>query len=187
MSSPLARSRTKNAIFYFASNTRACGKVKLFKLLYLLDFEHFRQTGRSVTGYEYEAWKFGPVPADLMEEWESPEDDLREFVAIRPELVINHVRETVVPLPGVEFDESDFTPRQGQIMAELAERYRDTMSGQLIDVTHAQNGAWDRVWAGGAGRQESSPYELALPDNFPHREAILDSAAEHKAFARAHA
>ena len=34
---------------YFASNTRHCGKAKLFKLLHLLDFTHFRETGRSVT------------------------------------------------------------------------------------------------------------------------------------------
>jgi len=40
------------------------GKTKLFKLLYLLDFHHFRETGRSVTGLEYRAWKHGPVPFD---------------------------------------------------------------------------------------------------------------------------
>jgi len=55
--------RLVQAIVYFAHHTRSLGKVKLFKLLYLLDFEHFRQTGRSVTGQEYRAWKMGPVPA----------------------------------------------------------------------------------------------------------------------------
>src|SRR3982074_1597293 len=45
----LSRNREKliNVIVFFASNTEHCGKVKLFKLLYLLDFAHFRQTGRS--------------------------------------------------------------------------------------------------------------------------------------------
>jgi uncharacterized phage-associated protein len=186
MSTSLSRNRTKNAIFYFASNTRACGKIKLFKLLYLLDFEHFRQTGRSVTGYEYEAWKFGPVPASLMEEWEALDDDLSQYVTIIPEQVIKFFRETVVPVPGAEFDDSDFTPRQMKIMSDLATEHRDTLSGRMIDVTHAQNGAWDRVWSGGEGRQEPIPYALALPENSPHRAAILESAAEHKAFERAH-
>ena len=46
----ISRNREKliNAIVYFAANTQHCGKVKLFKLLYLLDFAHFRETGRGV-------------------------------------------------------------------------------------------------------------------------------------------
>ena len=51
-----ARNRLVNAIVFFADNTKFCGKIKLFKLLYLLDFEHFRQTGKSVTGGDYQAW-----------------------------------------------------------------------------------------------------------------------------------
>ena len=63
-----SRQKLINAIVFFASNTQFCGKIKLFKLLYLMDFEHFGKTGKSVTGFEYEAWKFGPVPTALMEE-----------------------------------------------------------------------------------------------------------------------
>lgn len=48
-----------NAIIYFCTNTQVCMKTKLFKLLYLLDFEHFKVTGKSVTGLEYKAWKLG--------------------------------------------------------------------------------------------------------------------------------
>lgn len=59
------REKLINAIVFFAANTEHCGKIKLLKLLYLLDFEHFRQTGYSVTGMEYHAWKMGPVPTDL--------------------------------------------------------------------------------------------------------------------------
>ncbi|EQD63619.1 hypothetical protein B1B_06949, partial [mine drainage metagenome] len=54
------------------------------KLLYLLDFEHFRQTGYSVTGMEYHAWKMGPVPTDLFEEWEALEPDLAAAIDIKP-------------------------------------------------------------------------------------------------------
>ena len=42
------RGKMINAIIYFADHTRHLGKIELFKLLYLLDFEHFSQTGRSV-------------------------------------------------------------------------------------------------------------------------------------------
>jgi hypothetical protein len=49
------REKLIQAILYFALNTQHLGKTKLFKLLYLLDFDHFRHTGRSVTGMEYRA------------------------------------------------------------------------------------------------------------------------------------
>jgi uncharacterized phage-associated protein len=174
----LARSRIRNAIVFFAKNTEACGKIKLFKLLYMLDFEHFRQTGKSVTGFEYEAWKFGPVPVSLMQEWEDFEEDLREAVEIIPEKVIDYTRETVKAREGVEFDDIDFTTRQVAIMTQLAERFRTTRSPVMIDVTHAQNGAWDKVWADGLGAQEPIPYALAIPDDANDRSVILQLADE---------
>ncbi len=52
------RAKLLNSIIYFLSNTKSCGKTKLFKLLYYLDFMHFRETGRSVTNLDYYAWNF---------------------------------------------------------------------------------------------------------------------------------
>src|SRR5471030_2891987 len=78
------RSREKliNAIIYFADNTNSCGKTKLFKLLYFLDFEHFYQTGRSVTGMEYFAWRMGPVPVALYDEINVLSPDMAEKIEI---------------------------------------------------------------------------------------------------------
>ncbi len=98
------REKLINAILYFAHNTRYLGKIKLFKLLFLLDYEHFRQTGCSVTGLEYRAWKFGPVPVQVMQEWDDPEPDLAAAISIQLVKVIDYVRETVVPR--VPFDDS---------------------------------------------------------------------------------
>lgn len=80
----IARSRQKliQAAVYFASNTQGCGKVKLFKLLYLLDFAHFRETGWSVTGLDYVAWKLGPVPVELAQEWDQLDPDIAASIEI---------------------------------------------------------------------------------------------------------
>ena len=147
-------------------------------MLYLLDFEHFRQTGKSVTGFEYQAWKFGPVPIDLMEEWEEMSDDLAGVVHIAPEKVIDHTRQTVKLNKGIKFDGDDFTPRQMKIMTGLVARYRDTFSPAMIDVTHEQNGAWDKVWQDGQGAHQVIPYQLAVGDDLPERTDILAVAAE---------
>lgn len=86
------RDKLINAILFFGKETKNCGKTKLFKLLYFLDFEHFKQTGRSVTGLEYHAWKMGPVPVTLYDEFNSPSLDLKKSINIKtPKLNLSKV------------------------------------------------------------------------------------------------
>lgn len=176
------REKLINAIVFFASNTQNCGKIKLFKLLYLLDFEHFRQTGKSVTGFEYQAWKFGPVPVDLMEEWEDLDDDMASAIHIVEEKVIDYERQTVKVNEGVTFNPEAFTPRQIRIMETFAAEFRDTYSPKMIDVTHAQNGAWDKIWQRGNGSHQVIPYALAVPDDDPNRGELIEIDAEQRMY-----
>lgn len=183
----ISRSRQKliNAIVYFAANTRYCGKVKLFKLLYLLDFAHFRETGKSVTGLEYLAWKMGPVPLDLVQEWDQPEPDFLDAIRICPEQVIDYTRELAKPI--VSFDDSLFTKRELRLMAGLAARFCDDLSKPLVNITHAERGPWDKIWDDGRGENHRIPYSLAIPDDDPNRDAILQAAREYEAIAEADA
>lgn len=178
------REKMINTIVFFANHTRHLGKIKLFKLLFLLDFEHFRQTGRSVTGLDYRAWKFGPVPVALEQEWEDPEPDMADAIRIEPERVIDFVRETVAAQAA--FDDSHFSQRELRLMAALATQYCDELSHRMIDVTHAENGAWARVWNSGEGFDQPIDYALSLAEDDPHRTAILDFAREHRAIVQSH-
>jgi uncharacterized phage-associated protein len=180
-----ARQKLINAIVFFAANTRYCGKVKLFKLLYLLDFAHFRETGRSVTGVEYLAWKMGPVPLELMQEWDQLEPDLAAAIDIQLERVIDFTRERAVPKAA--FDDSPFTKRELRLMEELAARFRDDFTQPLVNITHAERGPWDKIWDDGRGNNARIPYSLAVPDDDPNREAILQAARDYEAIAEADA
>lgn len=171
------REKLINAIIYFARQTQYLGKIKLFKLLYLLDFEHFRQTGQSVTGLTYSAWKYGPVPVALAQEWDELEPDLAAAIAIRPEQVIDYERQTIAPL--AEFNDSHFSKRELRIMAELVSQYGKEYSPKMIDVTHTENGAWIKVWNGGKGFNQRISYNLAIADDEPYRDAILEAAREY--------
>jgi uncharacterized phage-associated protein len=172
------RERLLQAVLFFASRVEALGKVKLFKLLYLFDFEHFRQTGRSATGLDHQAWKLGPVPVELMDDWEELAPDLAAVVRIEPERLYSFQRQSVRPQDGVQFDPDAFTPRQRRILEDLATRYREAMSEKMIDLTHEQNGAWDRVWRGGEGAHRPIPYELALDRDGVDGEALRELAQE---------
>lgn len=173
------REKLINAIIYFARHAKYLGKIKLFKLLYLLDFEHFRQTGQSVTGLAYSAWKYGPVPVALAQEWDELEPDLGAAITIRPEQVIDYERQTVVPM--AEFDDSHFSKRELRIMAELVNKYGEEYSPKMIDVTHVENGAWAKVWNDGKGFNQCISYDLAIADDDPYRDAILEAAEEYRA------
>jgi uncharacterized phage-associated protein len=177
------RQKLINAVVFFAEHTQFCGKVKLFKLLYLLDFAHFRETGRSVTGLDYRAWKMGPVPLELMQEWDQLEPDLAAAIDIQPEKVIDFIRERVVPK--ARFDDGQFTKRELRLMHELAAKYRDEMTKPLVSFTHAERGPWDKIWDDGRGNNERIPYSLAIADDDPNREAILQAAREYEAIAEA--
>ncbi|MEX0735142.1 MAG: Panacea domain-containing protein [Steroidobacteraceae bacterium] len=183
----ISRDREKlvNAIVFFARNTQYCGKTKLFKLLYLLDFHHFLETGRSVTGLEYHAWKNGPVPFSLVRQRDDLEGDLAVAVDIVPQRAINCDRQRVVP--EAAFDESHFTKRELRLMQELAHRHHDEMTKPLIGLTHEERAPWDKIWDGGRGNNERIPYALAVPDDDPNREAVLEAAREYQGLAAADA
>jgi len=176
------RNKLINAVVYFASNTAHCGKIKLIKLLYLLDFEHFRQTGRSVTGLDYRAWKLGPVPAAFFQEWEQWQPDFEAAIAIQPERVYDYDLLKVVPR--VDFDDSNFTPRELSLMQQLAERFRDEYSKPLVSFTHAEKGPWAKIWDSGRGFNAHIPYALAIPDTDEHAD-IVRAFADEQASTRA--
>ncbi len=70
-------------------------------------------------------------------------------------------------------------------MAELAARFRDEKSRPLINITHSERGPWDKIWDSGRGNNERIPYSLAVPDDDPNRDAILEAAREYEAIASA--
>lgn len=176
------RDRLINAIIFFAEKTKFCGKIELFNLLYMLDFEHFRQTGKSVTGSDYQAQRFGPAPSRLMEEWKAPGADLSSAISIVEEDVSDGVRQTVKVREGVRLNVENFTPRQLRIMDELSLRYGDVPSSVITADTQVKNGAWHKIWRDGAGEREPIPYALAIPDDAQDRHLILEIAQERKMY-----
>ncbi|OAD23239.1 XRE family [Candidatus Thiomargarita nelsonii] len=174
------REKLIQAIIFFSKETKWCGKTKLFKLLYLLDFEHFKQTGRSVTGMDYYAWEMGPVPVALAEEWENFKPDLKNQVNIKYEVLDyeTYIRQTLVAK--VDFDDTFFTRRERRLMSEIADRYRDHYASDMVDVTHAENGAWEKAWDNGKGYNQRIDYLLAVGD-VQEKQYVMRAAKEYTA------
>lgn len=174
-----SREKLLNAVAYFVQNTKPCGKTKLYKLLYFFDFQHYTETGRSVTGLEYYAWPKGPVPRALHEEIALPAQDFAAQFTVE-NLVLRNGNEMLKLTPTKPFDPSHFSKREVRILEALAKEFRTSTADQMIEATHVENLPWHQVYEKEGRRQELIPYELALRKG--DRDLAVGAIREHEEF-----
>ena len=153
--------KLKNAIIFFVRNTKHCGKTKLYKLLYFLDFEHYRDIGRNVTGLDYYAWPMGPVPKQLHEYLDEPEKHVGDFIQVAARRIGND-RSFIEITPKVEFDHRFFTIREMKLLGDLSKEYYSARAEDMVEATHLENMPWHSVYEKEGRRQALIPYEYAL-------------------------
>jgi uncharacterized phage-associated protein len=170
-----------NAITYFLNHTTICNKKKLFKLLYLLDFEHFEQIGRSVTGYNYFAWKMGPVPKELHIAMEANEGKFAEnFDVIKERDKGGYERIKLVNKK--PFDSKYFSRRELALLKDISLRFEMMTGQEMEDFTHRQGMPWHHVWVEEKKENAEIPYEYALNNlDSDERDTILVISEERKA------
>ena len=144
-------------LYIFSKHTKYCGKTKLFKLLYYLDFVHFKETGRSVTGRDYFAWQFGPAPSSLFEEMKNPPDDLKSAINILSRDLDNFQAFH----PRKPFDKKHFTKRELRILEQIAFIFKEADAKDMVDASHLPNEPWDKTIRS-KGKFAKIDYMLAL-------------------------
>ena len=164
------REKLINAVIYFTKNTEHCHKLKLMKLFYYLDFWHFKETGRSVTGLDYKAWRDGPVPPSLFYEIE-PENnpaDIKEYFFIEYEKFQNSSGQClrIKTKNKKKFNSEVFTKRELEILERVAYTFRNAKAQDMTDSTHLSNSPWSKT-KNEKGDSATIDYMLAL-DNEPN-------------------
>ncbi len=167
------RDKLINAILYFLKETSLCHKIKLYKLLYHLDFEHYAQTGRSVTGLNYYAWPKGPVPKELEDKKDL--DGKVEFKQKQNRHGNWHLEITAK----TAFDPTCFTKRELAILKDVSYRYALDSAEEMIESTHLPSQPWHLVYNEQGKKQQFIPYEYVLSQN-PLAEEIRIAATEHE-------
>jgi hypothetical protein len=152
------RTRLNELYLYIAQKTRdeghpGLGRIRIAKLLFLVDFGAYFRLGESVTGAHYVADELGPAPTE-------------ELLAIRDletqgrlEMQPGYDRQEI-PVALEPPDTDVFTPEQLEHIDRLIERYRDFTSAQLVDVAHEFPGwifAYNKI-----GPKSPVPYESAF-------------------------
>ena len=176
------REKLLNAMVYFANHTKFCGKTKLYKLLYFLDFTHFKETGRSVTGLEYFVWERGPAPRQLHNELDHPPTDLSNYIA-----TIKTNSAFVSIKAKKKFNGKYFTGREIKLLEQLCLIFKNAKADDMVEASHLPNQPWDTTKSK-KGMYASIDFFLAL-DNSPEsitkeeaKERILDRKQIESAF-----
>jgi uncharacterized phage-associated protein len=136
-----------NAIIYFVKNTRNCKKTKLFKLLYYLDFMHFKRFGLSVTGYNYITMPYGPVPEELLKQFEKNEfpDEFNKNFTIEKVTDEEDKQSFQINLKNKKPDLDWFTPNELTVLNEVVEIFKDAPAKDIVEATHFRNTPWDKT------------------------------------------
>lgn len=186
------REKLLNAIIYFLRETNHCHTLKLFKLLNFSDFEHFRQTGRTIFGLEYHALPKGPVPTELFEEIKrGGGKDMKaaiNLVEVKDDITDELKRRDLKPRGA--FDKKWFTPRELKVLARIAEFFRDLKAEDMSEFSHKNKKPWASIYDNGKGQGRVIPPELVFdaeplmhevpnidPEDLKYRKELLRDTA----------
>ena len=112
-------------------------KLKLNKLLFYSDFYSYSLYGQSITGLSYRAIDYGPVPTfydNLYTFFEN--ENLIESKWIKAP---NNSAKEVFITKG-KFDRSIFSENEILILEMIAEKFKDSSSWDLVDLSHTEKG-----------------------------------------------
>jgi uncharacterized phage-associated protein len=145
----LREHRILNAIKYFVLNTKNVGKVKLFKLLYYLDFMYMKKHGLSITLYDYYALPYGPVPLELYNQIEKkslPEyyNKHLTFQNISPNNESEYNKCNIV-VKDKNVDLDVFTPYEVEMLKEVAFIFEEATAKDMTEASHLKNQPWDKT------------------------------------------
>ena len=186
------RLKLMHACIFFTENCADVGRMKLYKLLFLLDFENYKELGRPVTGLHYNAWEMGPVPADFHNELqENLGADLA--IGLRPTRVTRRFDfedddeigyETEKLVPRIPFNENLFSPRELDLMTGFAKQYFNYSAKQMSTESHSTFGYWDEIWNQRNQHFAAIPYESVFDRKNTSRDQVMrEFANERKGFA----
>ena len=129
--------RAAQMVLFFAHQMPDLFKTKLNKLLFYADFLNFSRKGQSISGMEYRAIEFGPVPADYeklllrLSEDGRIELDQKEFSS-------GFYGETIKPKQNS--DSTFFEVGEQAILYEVAKRFSTMTAKQVVDISHQEEG-----------------------------------------------
>jgi len=148
----------QNTILFFAKNCKSStvGKVKLAKLLYYTDFDHYEKHLESITGAEYYNQDLGPVADDFY--FQLDKLHVCGIITITPKATpFEHDFELIES--NVDPNLDVFTKEELETLTIESKRWYSTSGNKMSDQSHKET-PWKITKKG-----EHVPLQLALHRN----------------------
>lgn len=167
---PLNIDKYKQALLFLlnsTANNTLLGKVKLFKLLYYLDFDHYQVFKTPITGDIYRKLPYGPVPANAQDVLSEMVDSGQVTISQR------RVRDYLqyVFTANAESDTDAFTSSEMEVLEQTTKKWANHTTNEIVAATHGE-APWRAVEMGA-----EIPYALA----FYRREIVEESDNDEEA------
>lgn len=147
----LSRSKMAEVVKFFISQLGGVFVTKMNKLLFYSDFLTYRRTGFGLTGLEYRAMQYGPVPDHYGEVYSRVDGvDMEDF--IYPNGTSGQLLQSS-SLP----DMSVFTETETEVLSEVCERFKNATSGEISEASHDEKG-----WKECSAQKSLIPYSYAF-------------------------
>jgi uncharacterized phage-associated protein len=115
-------------------------KTALNKLFFYADFYHFKRFGAGISGLQYRAIQWGPVPSQFDTLFNQAEE--KNVINLRYE-VWDGDKEMVIIEPSAEtsFKKELFTTEELSSLHAVLEKLKNLKTGKLVDISHREP-AW---------------------------------------------
>ena len=131
----LSLPRISHAIAYFEQHIGNLYKTKLNKLLFYADFLAYKHRGYSITGLQYRAIPFGPVPAEYGRLFVRLQDDGQVSVEERNGKDDQYLE---VYHPNITFDDSQFSEEEIGILQAVVDLFSGKNTGDMVRLSHEE-------------------------------------------------
>ena len=127
--------KIRQLIVFFSSSLKGVFETKLNKLLFYSDFLSYKSFGRGITGLQYKAITFGPVPLNYATIYENLKGLKKDVVDVG-----NGYFGSMIYTED-SFDNSLFTEKEISIIEKVLERFKCTKAGEMSEISHTED-AW---------------------------------------------
>ncbi len=116
-------------------------KLKLNKQLFYVDFRHYKNYGKSITGLTYRAINYGPVPANY--------DNIYTYLENEQIISSNWIKTnsgSAVETFTTEaaFESIVFSDEELETISGVVHQFKDTSSWDIVDLSHRER-AWKEL------------------------------------------
>lgn len=125
-----------NTIVYFINKIPNISKIKLLKLLYILDELSIKKSGIPCLNLTYKVWKFGPVAEEIFIELSEEPTLLKGFFKS-----VNNNQFKAIS----NFEDGEFTDNDIDLMNMIVDEFGSKTDEELVAYTHRNNTPWHIV------------------------------------------